>query len=628
MSVSSVLATDIYVENFSFEEPGTGKIAGWDRVPGWSSDTAATDSGCESDWPGATDGVWAAFLYNQDPSVWQLTEFPIPEGVSFTLKVDAQDNWTEFPPGLLKMSLYYDDAGTRVETATQTVETGWPWAEYTLSFNVADMPESQGQSIGIELQNVTEDGASWIGLDNVRLSVDFCGIVYPPDGAVNIPIDAVLEWTLKPGFNCDLYFGTQGDPNVLLNPKVIENLPATSYDPSGEHELDFGTTYYWRVDPIDPNEGVPIVYPGSTWSFTTIGAEVVILNEPQDITTSISSDAVFHVEALSPSDISYAWYKVGDPVNILSYTDTLTIPNIQFGDEGYYYCELTNDVGTELTREARLLTERLMGWWKLNGDATDSVDEVVIGATVHDGILPADPNFIVGGIDGQGYEFFGDGRTIIISDSSEYFNFYPQGMTASVWVKTNTVTWDGVVAKHFRPEVWEDWVGWLIDVEGGWCHFTVRGSTDDLWGSNDDENMFDGNWHLISGVMDPATQTSRIYVDGVRRNESGVYDMSNASLTTEPVVFGAETQIGQIPYFGQIDDVRIWSYPLGPIEIGLLYTDFNPGENVCIERDDPWRSFDVVGELGESSYCKIDIEDFAELALVWLECNLVPECLP
>ena len=51
-------------------------------------------------------------------------------------------------------------------------------------------------------------------------------------------------------------------------------------------------------------------------------------------------------------------------------------------------------------------------------------------------------------------------------------------------------------------------------------------------------------------------------------------------------------------------------------------------ENVCVNQDDSWRYFDVVGEPGESSYCRIDIEDFAELAIVWMECYLVPDCLP
>ena len=67
---------------------------------------------------------------------------------------------------------------------------------------------------------------------------------------------------------------------------------------------------------------------------------------------------------------------------------------------------------------------------------------------------------------------------------------------------------------------------------------------------------------------------------------------------------------------------------LSTLDITSLYTDFNRGENECVNQDDAWRYFDVVGEPGDSSYCRIDIEDFAELAIVRMECKLVPDCLP
>ena len=152
--------------------------------------------------------------------------------------------------------------------------------------------------------------------------------------------------------------------------------------------------------------------------------EVTIITQPQNQTIPVAGTALFTVEAMSPSTINYKWYKVGEEQYTLSNTDTLTWDNVQFGDEGYYCCDLTNDIGTVVTEPARLMTERLVGWWKLNGDALDSVGEVVPGAPAHDGVLPAEPNFIVDGIDEQGYEFFGDGRVIVMPTTGEYFNFH------------------------------------------------------------------------------------------------------------------------------------------------------------------------------------------------------------
>jgi len=174
---------DYYVENYSFELPGDGKVIGWDmadgayytddgaaaEVPGWSSDGAIGSSGVESDWPGSTDGVWAGYLWNGDSSVYNLTNTVIIAGEAFQLLLDAQDNWSEDPPGKLMISLYYDDSGARVPVASTVVDTGWPWATFSLSFSADDIPASVGHLIGIELANVTENWESWIGVDNVRI---------------------------------------------------------------------------------------------------------------------------------------------------------------------------------------------------------------------------------------------------------------------------------------------------------------------------------------------------------------------------------------------------------------------------------------------------------------------------
>ena len=147
-------------------------------------------------------------------------------------------------------------------------------------------------------------------------------------------------------------------------------------------------------------------------------------------------------------------------------------------------------------------------------------------------------------------------------------------------------------------------------------------------GTNDAGDIFDGEWHLITSVIDPVSQTSRIYVDGVIRDESEAFDLSTIALNSEPVVIGAETQENVNPFIGQMDDVRIWNYPLGEIDIVNLYLDFEEDKDVCMNQDDTWLQFDYAGEPGEPSYCRIDIADLAEFVSAWLECHLVPVCIP
>ena len=172
----------VSVENFSFELPGTEKIKGWNGegvagtpavdIPGWSSDSEVGDSGVESDWPGSTEGVWAGFLMGSDPSVWNLTDHVIGSGEEFVLLVDLQDNWTDGGAPEVLISLYYDDAGTRVTVASDIVtpldQAEGGWSEFLLSFSADDVPDSAGKLLGIEIDNVSATD-SWIGMDNVRL---------------------------------------------------------------------------------------------------------------------------------------------------------------------------------------------------------------------------------------------------------------------------------------------------------------------------------------------------------------------------------------------------------------------------------------------------------------------------
>ena len=172
----SVEPEEITVENFSFELPGTEKIKGWNGegvagtpavdIPGWSSDTEVADSGVETGYE-PTDGEWTAFLMSGDPSVWQLTGHTISDGDVLELKVDARITWAATA---MQMTLYYDDNGARVPTATDEVTLTDDMQEYTLSLSAADVPELVGKEIGIELSNASI-GDTWIGLDNIRLEL-------------------------------------------------------------------------------------------------------------------------------------------------------------------------------------------------------------------------------------------------------------------------------------------------------------------------------------------------------------------------------------------------------------------------------------------------------------------------
>ena len=98
----------------------------------------------------------------------------------------------------------------------------------------------------------------------------------PANGATDVPRDASLSW--KSGIYAekhDLYFGanfndaneaTISDPRGVL---VSESQDGTTFEPLGTELLEYGRTYYWRVDEINDIE-TDSPWKGRTWNFTTV----------------------------------------------------------------------------------------------------------------------------------------------------------------------------------------------------------------------------------------------------------------------------------------------------------------------------------------------------------------------
>jgi len=272
----AAIAEPVTVGNFSFEEPGTEKLFNWENVPNWNSDTVADDSGVDSVASGyvVTDGQWFGYLWNADPSVYNLTDHTILAGELFILTVDASAGYTTGGKSpLFKMTLYYDNAGGRVPVSSQTFVLSGAndhviQGEYSITFTANVTPASIGKKIGIELQNTAAPTlTSWLLMDNVRLEKSLASNPSPADHDTFVAATTNISWTLDPSVDkCDVYFGT--DSNVTANPKVIDGVKQTSYNPPGD--LDPEMVYFWRVDSYvgeTLHEGNKI-----EWEFTTTPA--------------------------------------------------------------------------------------------------------------------------------------------------------------------------------------------------------------------------------------------------------------------------------------------------------------------------------------------------------------------
>ncbi len=155
------------------------------------------------------------------------------------------------------------------------------------------------------------------------LSLEFAQKPNPANGAIEVPTDAVLSW--RPGDLVEthnVYLGT--DPNDVNEASVddqrdvlvSQNQADASYDPG---LLDYGQTYYWRVDEInDQNPDSP--WKGDLWSFTVLNYPIVI-------------DDFEDYNDYPPNEVWNTWIDgFGDPTN----GSTAGYPDPDFNDDEHY----------------------------------------------------------------------------------------------------------------------------------------------------------------------------------------------------------------------------------------------------------------------------------------------------
>jgi regulation of enolase protein 1 (concanavalin A-like superfamily) len=160
-----------------------------------------------------------------------------------------------------------------------TIEYSVDGSTWTILTGVPEFTRATGQAT--YLHNTTVDfggvsakyvkltiNSSWSGVPQVSLSeVRFLYVPVqarepvPAHAATGVSLDATLSW--RPGRGAathTVYMGTDKDA-VVNGIGPAQTVSDRSFSPAS---LDFGTTYYWRVDEVNA-----VSHPGSVWSFTT-----------------------------------------------------------------------------------------------------------------------------------------------------------------------------------------------------------------------------------------------------------------------------------------------------------------------------------------------------------------------
>jgi hypothetical protein len=117
----------------------------------------------------------------------------------------------------------------------------------------------------------------------------------PADKATDVFRDTVLSWAPGPYADThDVYFGTtfqdvnnasRTAPGTVL---VSKGQSDTTYDPG---RLEFGTTYYWRVDEVNAPPSTAI-YKGDVWSFTVETYSIAIAGVTAEADSDFDASSV------------------------------------------------------------------------------------------------------------------------------------------------------------------------------------------------------------------------------------------------------------------------------------------------------------------------------------------------
>ncbi|OXU13963.1 LamG-like jellyroll fold domain-containing protein [Sedimentisphaera salicampi] len=332
---------------------------------------------------------------------------------------------------------------------------------------------------------------------------------------------------------------------------------------------------------------------------------------------------------ISGSDISeYRWHKDGvpipdDPTNTEHFGEdgpSLVVLNVQPEDEGEYSCVVNNQDGAVAESEpAQVITERLAGWWKFDSDLSDSVNQAHPSAGSHNGAADS-PAFSSAGIDGACLNLDGTiSSAAVIQGSEDFFNFYTRGYTVSLWVKSESGASEaaGLAGKISQSgskgfSIGANYLGNAVSIlHGGWYYM------------NSGENVCDESWHLLTAAYDPVSSEGCIYIDGELAktiNSLGAPQGSPAEF-----VIGASGLFSNDAFNGRIDDVRVWTYPLAPIDAANLYLDFVPEAEICLS----YPQYDIAGPDGAGEQyrdCIVDFYDLSAVAQSWLTGENQPGC--
>jgi hypothetical protein len=379
-----------------------------------------------------------------------------------------------------------------------------------------------------------------------------------------------------------------------------------------------------RVDGLSPMNGLiddVQIYTHALTGFEVLGlyGTPIITEHPVNQTISAGLTATLTVSVYSnpvvPETGGYEWFKDNSPVSGVKYSgedsNTLTIDDFQAGEEGAYYCEVTNSNDTVTSETANLILPQLVSHWTFDtGDnLTDTVGSNDGSAFGADGPT-YDPNAIVGD---QALVLDGTEPNDVVVVPYDY-GLNSTQFTVSLWAKVagGAGTWRSPICSrsedvthtygfNLYASMYDTWEFWSGD-PGALAWYGIGSAP-----------VVEDEWAYLVMTYDATTLEKKLYVNGELDAEETVPLPVNPS--PNALQIGGNAFSGAL-FDGSIDDVKVYGYVRDAYDIAEEYVGIVPTAGVC---PDPSTGldYDLDGD------CDVDIADFAEFAAKWYNCNRV-----
>ena len=367
----------------------------------------------------------------------------------------------------------------------------------------------------------------------------------PADAAEDVIRDGGLSWVPNefPGTH-DVYFGTSFEDVNTMTVPTAAGLSVNSFDPG---RLDFGQTYFWRVDEVNASPD-KTVFRGDVWSFTAEPYSIQITGDSIVVTASSSSN-----EFSTPDKTIDGSGLGADDTHALN-AETMWFTGSVDLDPWIQY---------EFDDVMKLDDMKV---WNSNGAA-----EVAIGWGVKDVQIQYS-------VDGEAWDILAETSQFSRASGSPTYNQYDE------------IDFGGVAAKYVRLDIQSNWGGVLMSYSLSEVQFTripvVARTPDPASGSAD--VLPDAVLAWRAG-RDAGQHTLYISTD---QNE--VADGLAPSVTsgTSSLDLGSlALELGKT-YYWRVDEVNeaqatsVWSGPVWSLSIvdALTVDDFESYSNVSPDR--------------------------------------------